>query len=81
MDLADRPLAPNPYDLLPPVPSFELTSSDLADGDRLADDHVFSGGNRSPQLSWSGAPAETRSYAVTCFDPTPPPVAASGTGS
>jgi Raf kinase inhibitor-like YbhB/YbcL family protein len=58
----------------------ELTSSSFKDGDYLAMDHVLSteygfgcnGGNRSPQLSWSGAPQGTRSFAVTCYDPDAP---------
>ena len=57
-----------------------LTSESFHDGDYLAHDHALSeaygfgcaGGNLSPQLSWSGAPEDTKSFALTCFDPDAP---------
>ncbi|MEP6816912.1 MAG: YbhB/YbcL family Raf kinase inhibitor-like protein [Marmoricola sp.] len=68
----DRPVAPDPYDLLPEAPSFTVTSEDLDDGQPLKDDHVAHVGDSSPQLSWSGASESTKSYTVTCFDPDAP---------
>jgi hypothetical protein len=56
---------------------FTLTSADVAGGAPIAKVHAFNGfgcggGNISPALSWSGAPPETKSFALTCFDPDAP---------
>jgi len=60
--------------------TFTVTSNSFKDGDYLAKAHVLSadfgfgcdGGNQSPHLAWSGAPAGTKSFAVTCYDPDAP---------
>ncbi|MGH3466620.1 MAG: YbhB/YbcL family Raf kinase inhibitor-like protein [Thermocrispum sp.] len=71
---------PNPYDFLPEVPTFTLGSNDVADGQTLTQPFLSGvlgagGEDRSPHLSWEGFPAQTRSFAVTCFDPDAPTAA------
>ncbi|QWF80721.1 YbhB/YbcL family Raf kinase inhibitor-like protein [Amycolatopsis sp. CA-230715] len=71
------PQPPNPYDFLPPAPGFTLRSNDVADGEPLATPHlsgIFGAGgeDRSPHLSWEGAPEGTKSFVVTCYDPDAP---------
>src|SRR5262244_4620445 len=67
----------NPYEFLPQLGKFTLTSESVADGQPLVNAQVggilgAGGEDVSPQLSWSGFPAKTRSFAVTVFDPDAP---------
>lgn len=57
--------------------SFVVTSPQVKKGGRIADEQVFNnfgcqGGNISPALHWKGAPADTKSFAVTVYDPDAP---------
>ena len=66
-----------PYDFMPPIRTFSLTSESVANGEQLAREQVSgilgAGGlDISPQLSWSGFPEETRSFTVSMFDPDVP---------
>jgi Raf kinase inhibitor-like YbhB/YbcL family protein len=67
----------NPYDAIAEVPTFTLTSTDVADGQELSTAQVSGifgagGSDISPQLSWSGFPAGTKSFAITVYDPSAP---------
>jgi len=89
---------PDPYAYLPQVPSFQLTSGSVTNGQPLpleqlskldqaineynlarrppVEGEASLGRARiqdlSPQLSWSGFPAETESFVVSMYDPQAP---------
>ena len=57
--------------------AFKLESPDIKPNSTIAqkfEANVFgcSGENKSPALKWSGAPKDTKSYAVTVYDPDAP---------
>jgi Raf kinase inhibitor-like YbhB/YbcL family protein len=62
-----------------------VTIDNWADGERISNDNAFCitavdepvsmGENKSPAMSWSGAPDGTKSYAVICHDPDVPSAA------
>ena len=68
----------SPFFNLPELPTFEITSTDIENGAALPAPQasgimgVPGGEDKSPQLSWSGFPAETKAFAVTCYDPDAP---------
>lgn len=56
---------------------FTVTSPDFSNGGTIPMKQVFNqggctGGNQSPALTWSGAPAGTKSFAITIHDPDAP---------
>ncbi len=66
-----------PFEGLPDAPTFTVTSSDIAEGETLPSPHVSGifgagGEDRSPHLAWSGFPEDTKSFAITCYDPDAP---------
>ncbi|AUI59554.1 YbhB/YbcL family Raf kinase inhibitor-like protein [Amycolatopsis sp. BJA-103] len=61
----------DPFARLPEAASFVVTSTSVADGASWSPDQ-WAGKDVSPQLSWSGAPLGTKSYAVTVYDPDAP---------
>jgi Raf kinase inhibitor-like YbhB/YbcL family protein len=72
------PFTSSPYTYLPDVPSFHVSSETITDGQPLPLAQlskmfgVPGGEDISPQLSWSGFPAETKSFVVSMYDPQAP---------
>jgi phosphatidylethanolamine-binding protein (PEBP) family uncharacterized protein len=63
----------NPYEFLPKLPSFTLTSESVTDGQPLANDQVSGimgagGSDVSPQLSWSGRSVTVANLPATVTD-------------
>jgi len=57
--------------------SFKLSSNNISEGMLMSKAEEFkgfgcNGSNLSPQLSWSGQPEGTKSFAVTVYDPDAP---------
>ncbi|MGI5499088.1 YbhB/YbcL family Raf kinase inhibitor-like protein [Lentzea sp. CA-135723] len=63
--------ANDPFARLPEVATFAVSSTSVLDGAEWAPEQL-GGKDVSPQLSWSGAPEGTKSYAVTVYDPDAP---------
>ena len=56
---------------------FSVESTEVKPNQKIADAHVFKGfgcegANVSPSLTWKNAPAGTKSFAVTVYDPDAP---------
>lgn len=56
---------------------FTVTSPEIRNGAHIAVEQVFNnfgcqGGNVSPALQWKDAPADTKSFAITVYDPDAP---------
>lgn len=62
-------LSSQSFDHGAPIPAANAFCKPAAQG------HVELAGNRSPQLTWTDAPAETRSFVLVCIDPDAPTVA------
>ena len=65
----------DPFWMLDNVPHLEVRSPDFDDGGELptwARGSGAGGDDRSPELRWTGAPEQTRSFAVRVYDPDAP---------
>ena len=57
--------------------NMSLQSEEVSDGSTIKDEQVANlfgckGGNKSPSLSWSDAPSDAKSFAITVYDPDAP---------
>ncbi|HKI31775.1 MAG TPA: YbhB/YbcL family Raf kinase inhibitor-like protein [Gemmataceae bacterium] len=52
--------------------SIQVSSPAFAEGDRIPVKHTADGDDVSPELRWSGAPPNTKSFALVCEDPDAP---------
>lgn len=57
--------------------AFQITSQCFNNNDTMPINQVYNGygaggNNKSPQLSWTNAPADTKSFAIVCHDPDAP---------
>jgi len=52
--------------------ALEIRSSAFAAGEAIPQKYACDGDDMSPPLSWSGAPSETRSFAIIADDPDAP---------
>ena len=63
---------PPPTTTTTPSTSFTLTSTAFVDGAAIPAMYTCDGANVSPPLSWTGAPAGTKSFALMLDDPNAP---------
>ena len=74
-DWSQHQVFPDPYEFLPKVPSFHVTSTTVRNGHPLPNAQLSGifgmpgGEDISPELSWSGFPKQTKSFVVSMFDP------------
>jgi hypothetical protein len=77
-DRAHHRQLPDPYEFLPKVPTFHVTSTTVHNGHPLPTAQlsgifgVPGGKDISPELSWSGFPKQTKSFVVSMYDPEAP---------